>query len=166
LRPLARRDYTPIVNREYHYVVDRDGRIFHDGTEIVDAPTLRFFIKAMTRTPEGRFLVMCQREHNWFDVPDTPFVVQRLRLAEASGGLTAVELRFAGDASESLDPATLETEDGHLYCRIRAGAFRARFGRLAMQQVAPFLAEEHGRPTLVIDGVHHPIRETPGALRA
>ena len=36
--------------REYQYVVDRDGRIFHDGTEIVDPAVLRFFLRAMTRT--------------------------------------------------------------------------------------------------------------------
>jgi hypothetical protein len=150
--------------REYHYVVDRDGRVFHDGTEIVDTMTLRFFLKAMTRTPDGRFLVVCQREHNWFDVRDTPFVVQRLRLTEDDGRLTAVELRFAGDVGEPLDPATLESEAGHLYCRIRARAFRARFGRLAMQQLARFVTDDGGRPAVVIGGAHHPVRELPAPL--
>jgi hypothetical protein len=151
--------------REYHYVVDRDGRVFHDATEIVDAMTLRFFLKAMTTTPDGRFLVVCQREHNWFEARDTPFVIQRLRLTEDGGRLTAVELRFAGDVSEPLDLATLESEEGHLYCRIRAGAFRARFGRLAMQQLAPFVTDDGGRPAVIIGGTHHPIREPPAPLK-
>ena len=38
--------------RDYRYVVDRDGRIFHDGTEIVDPAVLRFFLRAMTRTDD------------------------------------------------------------------------------------------------------------------
>src|SRR3990172_6008751 len=42
--------------REYRYRVDREGRIFHDGTEIVDAATLRFFLLALQRTPDGRWL--------------------------------------------------------------------------------------------------------------
>ncbi|MBI5629192.1 MAG: hypothetical protein HY953_09755, partial [Candidatus Rokubacteria bacterium] len=65
--------------REYRYRIDREGHIFHDGTEIVDPPTLRFFLLAMTRTPEGRYLAMCQGERNWFEPEDTPFVVQRVR---------------------------------------------------------------------------------------
>ena len=39
--------------REYRYQVDRDGRVFHDGTEIVDPAVLRFFLRAMTRTAAG-----------------------------------------------------------------------------------------------------------------
>ncbi len=145
--------------REYRYVVDRDGRIFHDGTEIVDPLTLRFFLKAMTRRDDGRYLVVCQREHNWFEACETPFVVQRLRLAEAKRELITVDLCFAGDVHEPLDPSTLESEAGHVYCRIRAGAFRARFGRLAMQQIAPFLSEDEGYAALVMSGARHRIRE-------
>src|SRR6202011_1581406 len=67
------------VLREYRYQVDRDGRIFHDGTEIVDPAVLRFFLRAMTRTETGGALVLCQGERNWFEAVDKPLVVQRLR---------------------------------------------------------------------------------------
>ena len=144
--------------REYHYVVDDDGRIVHDGTEIVDAATLRFFLRVMTRTPDGRWLAVCQGEQNWFEARETPFVVQRLRLEDEGHGVRAIELHLAGDVREPLDPVTLEEEAGRLYCRIRGGAFRARFGRLAMQQLAPLLTDDHGAPGLVIDGRHHLIR--------
>jgi hypothetical protein len=53
--------------REYRYRVDCDGRIFHDGTEVVDPAVLRFFLRAMTRTEDGRCLVLCQGERNWFE---------------------------------------------------------------------------------------------------
>jgi len=33
--------------REYRYRVDREGRIPHDGTEIVDPATLGFFLQAI-----------------------------------------------------------------------------------------------------------------------
>lgn len=146
--------------REYRYRVDRDGRVFHDESEIVDPLVLRFFLRAMTRAPDGRYLVVCQGEHNWFDCYDTPFVVQRLRLGVERGRLIAVELCLAGDHREPLDPASLETENGDLCCRVRRGLFRARFGRVAMQQIAPFLVEAGGAPALYLDGVRHPIRET------
>lgn len=149
--------------REYHYVVDPEGRVFHDGTELVDPATLRFFLRAMTRTPDGRWLVVCQGEHNWFEAPDTPFVVLRLRLEREDDRLRAVELCFAGGVREPLDPLTLEAEAGRLFCRIRGGTFRAHFGRLAMQQLAPFLTDDRGAPALVVDGRRYPIRELTAA---
>jgi hypothetical protein len=138
--------------REYHYRVDREGRIFHDGTEIVDAATLRFFLLALQRTPDDRWLALCQGERNWFEPEDTPFVVQRLGLEVTGGRLRAVELCFAGDYREPLDLATLEHDDARLFCRIRKGAFRARFGRIAMQQIAPWLNDDGTGPAIMLDG--------------
>ena len=149
--------------REYRYVVDREGRIFHEGSEVVDPLVLRFFLRAMRRTAEGRWLVVCQGEQNWFEADGTPFVVQRLRVLAPDGGPASVELGLAGDWREPLDPTTLETEDGQLFCAVRRGAFRARFGRVAMQQVAAFLVDDGAGPCLVLGGVRYPIRE-PAAV--
>ena len=148
--------------REYRYQVDRDGRIFHDGTEIVDPAVLRFFLRAMTSTEDGRWLVLCQGERNWFEAPDTPFVIQRLRLTVERGLLQDVELCFPGDYREPLDPRTLETERDLLFCRVRGGAFRAGFGRVAVQQLAPFLSNAGDGAALVLDGARYPLR--PGAV--
>ncbi|HEY7435792.1 MAG TPA: hypothetical protein VIE41_11675 [Methylomirabilota bacterium] len=144
--------------REYRYQVDRDGRVFHDGTEIVDPAVLRFFLRAMTRTEDGRCLVLCQGERNWFEATDTPFVIQRLRLTVERGALQDVELCFPGDYRERLDPGTLESERDLLFCRVRGGAFRARFGRVAVQQLAPFLAPAGEGPALLLAGARHPVR--------
>lgn len=143
--------------REYRYRIDGEGRVFHADTEILDPATLRFFLRAMTRTPDGRWLVVCQGERNWFEPEDTPWVVQRLRLDLGPDGLRAVELCFAGDYREPLDPATLQGEGGRVYCRVRGGMFRARFGRIAVQQLAPFLAEDAARPALLLGGRLYPI---------
>jgi hypothetical protein len=148
----------PEAAREYRYLVDRDGRIFHDGTEIIDPAVLRFFLRAMTRTDDGRCLVLCQGERNWFAAADTPFVIQRLRLSLEGSALRSVELCFQGDYRESLDPDTLETERDLLFCRIRGGMFRARFGRVAVQQIAPFLVDVGEGSALVMDGHRHPVR--------
>ena len=144
--------------REYRYEVDRDGRIFHDGTEIVDPAVLRFFLRAMTRTEDGRCLVLCQGERNWFDAPDTPFVIQRLRLTVEAGRLLGVELVLPGDYREPFDPRGLETERDLLFCRVRGGAFRARFGRVAVQQLAPFLVDTGEGSALLLGGARHPVK--------
>jgi hypothetical protein len=145
--------------REYQYRVDGEGRVFHDGSEVLDTLTLRFFLRAMTRTPDGRWLVVCQGERNWFDPAETPFVVQRVRSVLEDGVVTGLELVMAGDHREPLDPATLESERGRLYCRVRRGAFPARFGRVALQQLGPHLVDEGGRPVLLLGARRHPIPE-------
>jgi hypothetical protein len=143
--------------REYRYRVDAEGRIYHEGSEILDGPTLRFFLRAMSRAPEGPWLVVCQGERNWFEADDTPFVVQRLRPVLRAGALEGLELVLAGEHREPLDPATLEERQGRLYCRVRRGAFVARFGRVALHQLAPFLRDEGGRPVLVLGNARHRI---------
>jgi len=145
--------------REYRYRVDAEGRVFHDGSEIVDPPTLRFFLLAMTRTPEGQWLAVCQGERNWFESDETPFVVQRLRPVLRDGAVEGLELVLAGEYREPLDPETLESAGGRLHCRVRRGAFPARFGRLALQQLGPHLRDEGGQPVLVLGGRRHPILE-------
>jgi hypothetical protein len=145
--------------REYRYQVDAEGRILHDGTEVLDPLTLRFFLRAMTHTPEGRWLVVCQGERNWFEPDGTPFVVQRVRPVLGEGGLEGLELVLAGDHREPLDPATLESKGGRLYCRVRRGAFPARFGRIALQQLGAYLRDEGGRVVLALDGRPHTITE-------
>lgn len=152
-----------MTEREYQYRVDADGRVFHDGSEIVDAATLRFFLLGMRREADGRWLVPCQGERNWFTAEDTPFVVQRLRLDVEGARLRRVGLVLAGDLQEPLDPATLESQAGRLYCRVRRGEFRARFGRVAMQQLAPYLEEPAGRVTLLMDGARHAIADAGAA---
>ena len=150
--------------REYRYRVDRDGRVFHDGTEIVDPAVLRFFLRAMTRTEAGGCLVLCQGERNWFEAVDTPFVVQRLRLTVEDTTLRAVELHFVGDYREPLDPRTLEAERDLLFCRVRGGLFRARFGRVALQQLAPFLLDTGEGLALLVSGARHPVRATAAVI--
>ena len=149
--------YNVGIVREYTYRVDGEGRIFHDGSEIVDAATLRFFLLALQRTRDGRWLALCQGERNWFEPEDTPFVVQRLKLGVAGGRLRSVDLCLAGDYREPLDPATLEHDGARLFCRVRKGAFTARFGRMAMQQIAPWLNDDGSGPAITLDGRRRPL---------
>src|SRR5262249_36648902 len=105
-------------------------------------------------------------ERNWFDVHDTPFVVQRVQCAESNARLASVELLLAGGYGETLDVSSLEARDGYLYCRVRGGVFPARFGRAAGQQLAPFLREDESGVSLDVGGMTHPIPERGPAVRA
>jgi hypothetical protein len=80
------------------------------------------------------------------------------------GLLQDVELCFPGDYREPLDPRTLETTRDLLFCRVRGGAFRARFGRVAVQQLAPFLSDEGEGSALLLGGVRHVVRSGAAAV--
>ncbi len=67
----------------------------------------------MQQAPDGRYLVICQGERNWFEAPDTPFVIQRVLCSTEQGHLVSAELHFAGDYHEPLDPESLEHK---FYC--------------------------------------------------
>src|ERR1700674_2939084 len=114
--------------------------------------------------PDGRSLALCQGERNWFEPDDTPFVVQHLWLETADGHLRAVELRLAGDLREPLDPTTLEHDGAHVFCRVRKGAFSARFGRIAMQQIAPWLVGRPEDPALELMGRRYPLTTSRAAF--
>jgi len=148
--------------REYHYRVDREGRLFHEGSEIVDPAVLRFFWRTLRRTEEGRWLSVCQGEWNWVAAEETPFVAQRLRLSlEGAGRLVSAELVLPGDYREPLDPSSLAVGPGGLLsCAIRGGAYRARLGRHAALQLAPYLVERDGVVSLALGGRLHPVTAT------
>src|SRR5206468_11630496 len=107
----------------------------------------------------GAWLVVGQGEHNWFDVEDTPFVVQRVYLEVREGVLQRVELGLAGGLREPLDLATLEADGDRLTCRIRGGP--VRFGRVALQQLAPFLDDDGTGPALTVAGIRYAVRGVP-----
>ncbi len=125
---------------------------------------LAFFLRAMEQTPEGEYLVLCQGERNWLTTDDTPFVVQRIRSEHDGVGYRAIELCLAGDYREVLEPSTLEARGDQLYCRVRSGQFPARFGRTAIQQLAPFLAEAGEHLELWLAGARYPIRRAGSSL--
>ena len=144
--------------REYHYRVDGDGRVFHDGSEIVDAPTLRFFLLGMRRQPDGRWLVPCQGEQNWFAAEDTPFVVQRLRLdVGATAGCARVGSPRRRAAGSARSRRARDRSRPPLLPACAAAPSARASGALAMQQLAPYLEESAGRVTLLMAGARHAI---------
>lgn len=113
------------MERVYRYTIDREGRLWIEGTELTDPQVLNFFMKKMQRLANGQYLVLCMGETNLIKAEDVPYVVQSIAI-----GPEAIALVFPGNYRENLDPETLEVgRDNVLYCRIRHGEFKARFNR-------------------------------------
>lgn len=104
------------MEREYFYTIDRQGRLFHDGTELSDPAFLDFFFARLKSNDTGRhpdhpYLSPCGRELNFIKASDTPIVFQKLVDGKLfySPGLSVVfdpdRLRYAGNAEALLYPA-------------------------------------------------------------
>lgn len=116
----------------WHYYIDADGSVWHEGSELDDPELLHFFFQNLHREPDGTLQLICQGELCIFQCEDVPYVVQTFE--EMEGGLL---LHFPGDYKEILDPNTLRVgKENILYSKIKKGEFEARFSRKAYLELA------------------------------
>lgn len=150
------------MDRHYYYFLDKEGRIWHDGTEITD---LRFalIINRGIQKADAGLLVQCQGETCHLEVEDVPYVVQDVAFHKnENSSLRQIDLIFAGGYSEKLDPSTLSVStENVLYCKVRNGQFRARFTRKAYFKLVPFLTEDHNGYYLLLDRSRFEIQQPP-----
>ncbi len=140
--------------RVYHYKIDSEGRLFHEGSEINDDSVLKFFLNKLEKDESGQYKVICQGELNWVEAEDVPYVVQNLEFNESH-----IELIFAGGYRETLSEQSLEVgKDNVLYCKIRNGYFKARFNRKTYFELSRLFQEDKmGLFSLRYAGKQYPI---------
>jgi hypothetical protein len=138
--------------------IDKEGRWYHKGAEMIHREFIRLFYRNMTLDPHGRYVIHWKGERCEVEVEDTAYVVWRAIYQERSGG-SAFILTLSDDSQEALVPDTLYVGEANvLYCRVRKGAFPARFTRPAYYQLTPHVEEEQGVFYLPLGGEKHPIR--------
>lgn len=128
--------------REWHYKVDTEGNLWHDGSVFDDPNILNFFMRRMERLPDGRYHALCQGEDCYFEPEDTLYVVHDIVMHPDH-----IELTFQGAYHERLDPRSLHVgKDNVFYCKARNGVFEARFNRqpyLELAQAIDYDAASH-----------------------
>ncbi len=143
--------------RIWHYQLDKEGHLWHEGSEFDDPAILKFFMRKMEKLPDGRFKAICQGETCFIEPEDVPYVVKDVVV-----GPDQVELIFPGDYGEVLDPSTLYVgKENVLYCKVRGGKYAARFNRKTYFELAR-LVEQDAKDKgfyLAIGGKRYRIRE-------
>lgn len=141
--------------RTWHYYIDAEGIVWHEGSELDDPELLRFFMETLRRGEDGRLQLICQGELCLFDCEDVPYVVQSFE--EGKGQIC---LRFPGGYEEALDMASLRVgPENVLYCRVRQGQFEARFSRKAYVELAKKVEQDaQNRYCLRWAGALYPIQ--------
>ena len=139
----------------WHYTIDTDGHLWHEGIEFDDPELLCFFMKNMEPLPDGRFRVVCQGEKCCLTAEDVPYVVRELKISKTIG------LIFPGGYKEALDPSTLFVgKKNVLYCKVRGGKFTARFNRTSYLELAKKVVFDPKKKSydLVVDKKRYPIK--------
>ncbi len=130
------------IDRTWHYYLDAEGTLWHEGAELEDPGLLKFFMEKMTRLPDGSFQVICQGELCLITAEDVPYVIQSIQIEPQT-----IHLIFPGGYEEELNPTTLVVgKENVLYCQVRNGDFKARFNRksyLELAKLVEFDAEKN-----------------------
>ncbi len=130
--------------------IDREGRWFHEGIEIVREDIRNYFSRHLIRDENGDYVVSIGDDKCPVIVEDAPFMV--VRVEGSPSDILSLLLNDGGRVP--LEPRTIEFSRSNVpYCRVRGG-LEARFSRPAYYQLAEFIEhdEENDRFRLVFDG--------------
>jgi hypothetical protein len=139
--------------------IDKEGRWFHKGAEMIHRETIRLFYEHMTLDALERYIIEWRGDRCTVDVEDTAFVVWRVTFQDEGQNARFI-LHLSDDTREPLMPETLYIGKDHvLYGRVKQGRFPARFHRPAYYQLAHYVEEENGAFFLPSQGQKYPIRK-------
>jgi hypothetical protein len=137
--------------------IDKDGRWFQNGAEIIHPAIYRQFNEMLEKKPDGGYRVRLGREICDVAVEDAPFVVTRL--LEAQDGKLVLELNDG--SQENLDAQSLWIGAENVpYTKVKGDVFHARFSRPAYYQLARFVESDAQEREffLLLDGKRIPIK--------
>ena len=146
-------DATPFLR----LVIDKDGRWFQNGAEIIHQAIYREFCGLLEKTPDGGYRIRLGREVCSVEVEDAPFVV--LQVTEDREGRVCIRLNDG-----TVEPFVADNfwigKENVPYTHIKEGKFHARFSRPAYYQLAQYIVSDESEKEffLHLDGKHIPIR--------
>jgi hypothetical protein len=123
---------------------------------------IQLFYASLDMDRLGRYTIRFADQTCLLEVEDTPFVIVEADFVPAMErkDRSVFMLRLVDGSQEILDPGTLFVGAKNvLYCRIKAGKFRARFARGAYYQIARYIEEDPQGEGFVlpINGIRYPI---------
>jgi len=143
--------------------IDKEGRWYHQGAEMIHREFVRAFYQNIELDPDGRYRITWNGTECTVDVEDTAFVVRGTSVERGCDHRPLeVQIHLSDDTDEPLDPETLYAGEDHvLYCRVKSGAFPARFTRPAYYQLAELIEEDDHGYFLPISGKRYHLPSRP-----
>jgi hypothetical protein len=144
--------------------VDKEGRWFYRGAEIIRREIVELFCRHLVRVPAGQYVIRWRGQECPVQVEDTPFVIWSAAVVRGDGGPIGVLLEISDGTSEMLDPRSLRIGPENVpYCAVHEGTAPARFSRKAYYQLVRMVEEDPrgGGFGLRIGDQRYPIRMEP-----
>lgn len=140
--------------------IDKEGRWFHDGLEMIHREIIQLFYQNMQRNSQGRYVIHLGGQKCYVDVEDTAWVVRRVEFESREQGHQRFLIWLNDDTQEVLNSDTLLVgKNNVLYCQVKEGRFPARFQRAAYYQLADHVEEENHQYFLRLNGEKHFIHQ-------
>ncbi len=112
--------------------VDKEGRWYYEGKEIIREEIVKEFLNALEYDEEGRYWICFGEEKEPIEVEDTVFLVREVEKTEESFIITLND-----ETKEYMDLETFWIDSrGVPYCLVKNKKFPARLGRTAFYQLA------------------------------
>lgn len=129
---------------KYPIRIDRDGRWFHEGSEIKRPAMVKLFATVLKKDDKGRYWLKTPAEEGLIDVEDVPFVVVDLEI-EGEGQQRNVRLITSlGQSVELNDSHKIVMKENIPYIEIK-DTLEARISRAVFYKLADLV--EHDMPT-------------------
>lgn len=120
--------------------LDARGDWYHQGEPFENERLIALFSRSVGRTKGGTWILEVPPFTYPIRVEDVGFFVEKLVFLDDTDALP--ELKLSDGSSETLELKTLSYRpEGRLYCRIKNGAFRARFKQRAYNQLSEYFVE-------------------------
>lgn len=133
--------------------LDAQGRWTHEGLDFENPQIVALFNRSVSRTPGGTWVLSIPPFTYPIEVEDTGFFVDRVDLDTSPPTVS-----ISDGTTEPLDARTLRyLPHGRLYCRVKGGAFDARFKRAAYYAMAETIEDSEQGWMFVHGGARHPI---------
>jgi len=118
--------------------LDRQGRFWHEGTEITHPGIRKALLTWIDRLDDGRpILRLDEHRYAYLDVEDTPL---RVRSVRWQGDRATVTLDDGSEEELAYDSLRVGADDA-LYCTVRAGRLEARITTPAYYVLAERIEE-------------------------
>lgn len=151
---MARAGFYPVESGKISF--RHDGNWYSDEERIDNQRIALLFSKSIRRDKHGSYYLQVADERALIAVEDTPYVVKKVEEDGRGGFLITTN----DEASEALDPSTLEIGDHDvLYCRVKGNEYRARFLRTAYYHLADHFMSDDGESFgIIVADRRYPIK--------
>jgi hypothetical protein len=136
--------------QQYVIRIDREGRWFYNGREIIHPGVLKVFNDGLFLGEDNNHYLKVEDDIARIEVEDTPFVVRRIRPVDGEGEVIGFLIGLSDETEEPLDLATLEIDQKNIpYCRTKRG-MAARFTSQAYYMLAEYIEYDEKRDAYFI----------------